>query len=58
MIGHEAEWGYFSLAELAAIKVPLKMRTNGGDVVTVGEIGIERDLYWTPTKFKDLKKGG
>jgi len=39
--GFEKEWGYFSLRELQSVK---------------GKLGlpIERDLYFEPTKIKDL----
>lgn len=36
------EWGYFSLTELEAIERPLGMK-------------IERDIYFTEARFKDLK---
>ena len=39
--GHEREWGYFSLKELASVRGPMGLK-------------VERDLYWKPTKFKDL----
>jgi hypothetical protein len=42
--GHETELGYFSLAELSAI------RGRFG-------LGIERDLHFTPTTLGDLRKG-
>jgi hypothetical protein len=38
-----AEWGYTSLDEMESIKV------RG--------IEIDRDLHWTPKKFKEIKKG-
>lgn len=37
------EWGYFSLKELETV------RNRFG-------LGIERDLFWQPTKFGDLGK--
>jgi hypothetical protein len=40
IVGHEREFGYFSLRELEAIRGP-------------GGLTIERDLYWKP---KPLKK--
>ena len=39
--GFEKELGYFSLAELEGVKGPLGLK-------------IERDLYFKPTKLKDL----
>ncbi len=39
--GHEKEWGYFSLKELESVTGPLGLK-------------IERDLYFEPTKIKDL----
>ena len=41
--GHEREWGNFSLKELESIR---------------GQWGltIERDLYFNPTKIKDIKE--
>ena len=38
--GFENEWGYFSLNEL--------------EEVNVKGLGIERDRYFEPTKFKDM----
>ena len=40
--GFEKEWGYFSLKELQSVR---------------GSLGlpIERDLYFKPTKIKDIK---
>lgn len=40
VIGQERELGYFSLAELEAIRGP-------------GGLRIERDLYWTPKPLKE-----
>lgn len=39
--GFEREWGYFSLRELESVRGPLNL-------------GVERDLYFEPTKFKEL----
>lgn len=39
--GFEKEWGYFSLKELESVTGPFGLR-------------IERDLYFSPTKIKDL----
>lgn len=40
--GHgDREYGYFLLSELQAIKLPFRM-------------GIERDIYFTPKKVKDV----
>ena len=41
--GLEKEWGYFSLQELESIKGPFGLK-------------IERDLHFTPIKFKELKQ--
>ena len=43
--GHEREWGYFSLAELEAVRGPLG-------------IGIERDLHWEPRKLTKAELHG
>jgi Protein of unknown function (DUF2958) len=40
--GLDNEWGYFSLNELESITGPMGLK-------------IERDLYFKPTKFGDLK---
>lgn len=40
--GNFPEWGYFSLDELLDVVGPLGLK-------------IERDLYFNPIKFKDLK---
>jgi len=42
VIGHETEFGYFSLSELE------KYRNHLG-------LGIERDLHFTPTTLKELR---
>ena len=41
--GNYDEWGYFSLAEMKEITGPMGLK-------------IERDLYFKPCKFKNLKK--
>lgn len=41
VIGHEKEWGYFSLRELEDVRGPMGLK-------------IERDLYWQPKLFKEL----
>ena len=41
--GYEKEWGYFSLAELKSVK-------------TAFGLGIERDMYFDPIKFKEIKE--
>lgn len=41
--GHEAELGYWSLSELAAVKGPLG-------------IGIERDMHFTPKPLSAVRK--
>jgi len=43
VIGHETEFGYFSLKELQSYKGPFG-------------IGIERDLYFTPMRLGKLKQ--
>ena len=43
VIGFEKEWGYFMLSELEAVKGPLGLP-------------IERDLYFTPTPFSEIKR--
>jgi hypothetical protein len=40
VIGHETELGYFSIKELSEVKVL--------------SLGVERDLYFQPTKLKEL----
>lgn len=40
VVGHEREYGYFSLAELEDIRGP-------------GGLQIERDLHWTPKPLKE-----
>ena len=42
VVGMEKEWGYFSLDEMKSVQGPFGLK-------------IERDLWWTPCKFKDLK---
>lgn len=39
---YEREYGYFMLSELESVQLPFGM-------------GIERDIYFEPTKVKDLK---
>lgn len=39
--GHEKELGYFSLSELQSVRGPMGL-------------AIERDLYWRPTKLRDI----
>ncbi|MBW8015107.1 MAG: DUF2958 domain-containing protein [Planctomycetes bacterium] len=39
--GIESEWGWFSLEEIKSIRV-------------TGELGVERDLSFTPKKMKDI----
>jgi hypothetical protein len=41
--GFEDEWGYFSLRELESVRGP-------------GGLRIERDIHFTPTRFKDLSE--
>lgn len=43
VIGHEREWGYFSLEEFEQINRQSPIPK------------IERDLYFSPTKVKDLR---
>jgi len=40
--GFEKEWGYFSLKELESVSGPYGLK-------------IERDLYFEPTKIKDIR---
>jgi len=40
--GLEREWGYFSLSELKSVSGPLGLK-------------IERDLYFEPTKIKEIQ---
>lgn len=42
VVGHEIELGYFSLAEIAAVRGPMGLR-------------VERDLYFQPTSLKEIK---
>ena len=43
VLGHEAEFGYFSLSELESVRGPLGLP-------------IERDLHFEPTKLSTVKK--
>lgn len=43
--GHEGEWGYFSLSEMESARGPYGLP-------------VERDAYFTPTKFSDLGASG
>ncbi|MBI1818659.1 MAG: DUF2958 domain-containing protein [Deltaproteobacteria bacterium] len=42
VVGHEREFGYFSLDELGTIRGP-------------GDLTIERDLYWKPKPLKECR---
>lgn len=42
VVGHEREFGYFSIDELEAIRGP-------------GGLTIERDLYWKPKALKECR---
>jgi hypothetical protein len=42
VVGHEREFGYFSLDEMQAIEGP-------------GGLRIERDLYWSPRALKECR---
>lgn len=42
VVGHEREFGYFSLDEMEAIEGP-------------GGLRIERDLYWSPRPLKECE---
>ena len=42
VIGHEQEFGYFSLAEMVEIRGPMGLR-------------IERDIYTKPDRYSDLR---
>lgn len=43
VIGHESEWGYFSLNELESVRGPLGLK-------------IERDIFFEPIVFSQLQK--
>ena len=43
VIGHEREWGYFSLNELASVTGPFGLK-------------IERDIYFTPKPKSQVKE--
>ena len=45
VVGQDAEWGYFSLDQLEAIRGPLGL-------------GVERDLYWNPVTFGEAQRRG
>jgi hypothetical protein len=45
VVGHEVEFGYFSLAELSQVIGPFGLR-------------IERDIFFRPTTIKDLAAFG
>lgn len=55
-----AEWGYVSLAELAALRLGVKvvMRSELGDNWSPAAHGlpmvVERDLYWEPRQVRDV----
>lgn len=58
-MGGNVELGYFSLSEMESIKVPVPVHINGDDENGGGKMEIfayiEKDLYFEPTKLKDLK---
>lgn len=43
VIGHESEWGYFSLDELESVRGPFGLE-------------IERDIHFEPIVFSELQK--
>ena len=43
VIGHEREWGYFSLSELESVRGPAGLK-------------IERDMYFKPVPASEFKK--
>lgn len=45
VIGHEKEWGYFTLRELESVKLPFGL-------------GIERDIFFDPQPIKPILQGG
>jgi hypothetical protein len=45
VVGHEAEFGYVSLAELATLRGPMGLP-------------VERDCYWTPAPLREVVEGG
>jgi hypothetical protein len=49
--------GYFSLSEMESIKVPVPVHIEGdkGKSETQFFAYIEKDLYFEPTKLKDLE---
>lgn len=56
-MGGNVEMGYFSLSEMESIKVPVPVHIEGdnGKSETQFFAYIEKDLYFEPTKLKDLK---
>lgn len=55
-MGGNVEMGYFSLAEMESIKVPINVEIDGdGQGETEFFAYIEKDRYFKPTKLKDLK---
>ena len=57
-MGGTVEMGYFSLAEMESIKVPVPVHIegdeNGGGKMEIFAY-IEKDLYFQPTELKNLK---
>ena len=55
-MGGNVELGYFSLSEMESIKVPVPVHIEGdnGKSETQFFAYIEKDLYFEPTKLKDL----
>lgn len=56
-MGGNVELGYFSLSEMESIKVPVPVHIEGdnGKSETQFFAYIEKDLYFEPTKLKDLQ---
>lgn len=46
------EYGTFTLNQLKSIKVPIQI----GDIL-IGELGIERDPYFEPTRMSEIIEG-
>jgi len=45
------ELGYFSLAELKAVRCPIRLGAR-----VIGHLPIERDYYFKPTRLSEVKK--
>lgn len=50
-----AEWGYASIDELKALKVPMKGRdAKTGKELKMGYAEVDYDLHWKPCRFADI----